>query len=468
MRFPKLTPLQSRLVASLGASIVLLVIWITLTSPNFAYALDLDSIQPEDHNHVRLARPYIDERDSDDLESASGLYEPGFFGIDRAIIGRQAATAAPSALTNNVPTVINVTPGSTQYFVFTNTSLQSTPNGPSTALPSSSIPLRRSEEEPLDYEQLKGHYLEVRQTSTSTTLYITANTCLQPTNPNDPSGVNGTASQLQLWVSTDSSNQNPGPASTSTDQLMQPFVNGFANYTVDASSDVYISVYAPNTTLFTSGVYSLQIAGSIDQPYHNYINNSDPAPNLYLIDSDSASALLVTNNLTQISNTSDPTYEAWMALDPAPFDVFVFNSNNTAINGLTNSYCALEKLSGAQGLITEKSMTNITGSGNLPKEQFHVTGLNGSSHYYGIVALGNSTKTSTDAVIGGGGTVWEAMQFSTQSGMPFESLFASTDVSRWCLFCYIQFELLLNGGVCSARELQERQLHQCQCFSLMV
>lgn len=417
MPFLKLSPLQSRMAASLGASLLLFLLYLALSSPNFAYASELESTLPEDHNHERLTVPYLTD-EVEELELRDDIYEPEFVGADRAIIGRQTLPD-PSEVPNNVGREINVTPGGQpQYFMFTNASLHGTRSGPSTALPSSSVPLRRRKNDTfasdatLDEADVP-HYLEGRQQS-SVQLWITANTCLQPEYNSAITGGSSPA-QLILYVSTSATNKNPGP-SVSSNQVVQPFLNGFANYTLNATSNTYFSIYAPNSTINTTGVYSVQIGCSIDAPFHSYIyDDATPTPNLHLIDSDTTSALLVTDNLTSTFSLTDPAYNEWMALEPPPFDVFVFNQNNSAINGLSSSYCALSKLASAAGLPVQKSMTNIT-EGNLPKEQLYVQGLNGSSHYYGILAMGNSTTTADDAVIGGGGTLWQSMTFDTQSG----------------------------------------------------
>ena len=55
MQFPKLTPLQSRFAASLLASAILMFIYFSLSNTQFAYAAELDSIIPSDHNHPIIA-----------------------------------------------------------------------------------------------------------------------------------------------------------------------------------------------------------------------------------------------------------------------------------------------------------------------------------------------------------------------------------------------------------------------------
>lgn len=52
------------------------------------------------------------------------------------------------------------------------------------------------------------------------------------------------------------------------------------------------------------------------------------------------------------------------------------------------------------------------GLGGAPKEQFYISALNASSQYWGFLALeGNSTP----GMIGGGGKIWSAVNFSTKA-----------------------------------------------------
>jgi calcium channel MID1 len=246
-------------------------------------------------------------------------------------------------------------------------------------------------------------------------LYITINTCLQPTNPNDPT--KGPPNQLQLYVSQTAQNLINGPGNPDASWKMKEAEGGFASITEAASGDVFIGVYAPPTDGFTAGVYSVEIGASIDAPFHNY-NNSQR--NLYLVDSDSNSALLVTNNLTLSTNGS--VYDAWMSLTP-PFVIFAANQNKTDFAGVQNSYCGLEKAAqiagtkgGVRSSVVQTSMTNVT-SGPFPKQQFYFQGLNGSSSYHGTLAMFGNSTSSGNGVVGGGGQVWQTMNFSTQSGI---------------------------------------------------
>src|SRR5437762_2869642 len=95
MPFPKLSPLQSRLAASLFASVAVLILYLALSSSNLAYALHPDSISLEDHNNERLLTPYILEGELDE----DIRYEAEFYGAERSIIGRVDPDITP--LPNN-------------------------------------------------------------------------------------------------------------------------------------------------------------------------------------------------------------------------------------------------------------------------------------------------------------------------------------------------------------------------------
>ncbi|KAI9746559.1 MAG: stretch-activated cation channel mid1 [Claussenomyces sp. TS43310] len=412
MPLPKLSPLQSRLAASLAASVVLLILYFTLTFPDFAYASEVDSIEPEDHNHERLLRPWIPDDQLVEAELEELAYEADFLGFDRGIIGR-APPVGSAPLMNNVPRPDNVKQGETNQYIFPNSSLWVTSSAPGVGLPPFATRQRSSNEaetrlEDLD-EGLQGRDLGSRS------LYITITTCLQPY-PVDSSGAAGPPPQVTLYVSTSSGNDSPGPGSTLA-QEMVILEEGYGNITINATGDVYLAVSAPNTTnqYSQTDVYNIELAASIDAPYHSYEGDE---PNLYLIDSDTSSALLITNNLTQAANGS--VYDQWMNLAP-PYVVFASNQNNTLLNGVRKSYCGLELYAQIAGTkdgmrtnMVQTSMTNVT-LGSLPKQQFYFQGLNGSSSYYGILAMNGNSTNSGAGVVGGGGRVWHNMSFVTQS-----------------------------------------------------
>ena len=102
-----------------------------------------------------------------------------------------------------------------------------------------------------------------------------------------------------------------------------------------------------------------------------------------------------------------------------PYGVFAHNMNDSSILGVQSSYCGLSKLAHiVAGVDTQNQnvvgMTN-RGLGGNPKEQFYINNLTATSKYWGFLAM---PQNSTPGVIGGGGKVWMAMNFTTKTGKP--------------------------------------------------
>ncbi|KAG9824397.1 putative protein with signal peptide, partial [Aureobasidium melanogenum] len=124
-------------------------------------------------------------------------------------------------------------------------------------------------------------------------------------------------------------------------------------------------------------------------------------------------ALLVTNNLTE-ANPDDPVYQKWMNLT-SPFTVFVQPTIDRSLDGMRNSYCGMTHASINNASSSVQSGMITRGLGHKPKEQFYIQNLNGSTSYFGVLAMeGNSTKTGS-GVVGGGGQVWQAVNFKTKA-----------------------------------------------------
>jgi calcium channel MID1 len=423
MQFPKLTPLQSRFAACLGTSIILLIVYFTISPPQFAYASELGSVHNQDHNHHRIDLDPSSGIDwGDDMEGEQ--YEPEFSAFERSIIGRAAADV--KALTNNIPDALNVAPGETVYYVFENSSVWGNHSAPRQGLPSpisgpnGTIDKRDFVEDDCEETERTGIDATVsikakRQAVNLGTraVYISVNTCLQPSMN---SSMNGTSTfampQLTLYVSQLESNPKPGPEKSPNDQQAIPLVEGFANATIDASSNVYFSVSAPNLTSALIGQWNYVVSASIDTSFQ-YYNNTTPFT--FVVDTDSTSALLNTMNLTDPDAPSE-LRKQWMNISP-PFNIFVFAQNTTLLNGIRNSYCGLTKL--GQGDIKISSNMTNRGVGQNPKQQFYVEGLKTGQKYSSILAFNgvNGTADPTSGVVGGGGQVWQALNFATKSGM---------------------------------------------------
>lgn len=229
------------------------------------------------------------------------------------------------------------------------------------------------------------------------TVYFTVNTCQQPlpnatlTGPPPP--------QLTLYISNSTINQNPGPHVDKA-QILVPMVEGFANATLNATGTLYISVVASNITKketgFWTDVYNYQIAGSTIEPQAGYKDSRE----LYLIDSDSANALLITGNMTNIPPDTNLTDYI------APYTIFANPSNMTNMIGLTRSFCGMRNAM-MNRESAEISMTR-RGLGGIAKEQFYLKGLNASSTYNVWLAKANNGTL--------GGWVYPALNVTTKTG----------------------------------------------------
>jgi calcium channel MID1 len=397
MQLPKLTPLQSRFLASFLASAILVVLYLTLTSPQFAYAVDLDSRIPPDHNHpIVLESDFQVEEHEGDLEDDERNAESLYGIVSRAI------EAIVQGLENNIPQNLNIGFGETQNWVFSMSAIK--PGIPGLQLPYDNT---------TDVGQVQARD-ELRKRRDEKQIYITANTCLQPTaSLKGGNSGNIIPGQLKMYVSTNASNTHPGPTVSDPQQRVVEFNGGYALATLNTSNDVYVGISALDITGFT-GSWNYEIAASVDAPYHS---TNETWSNLFFVDSDNHAALLITNDTTQ-ANSSSPVYQEWMSMKP-PYGVFAHNMNDSSILGVQSSYCGLSNLANIVADVDTQNqnvagMTN-RGLGGKPKEQFYINDLNATSQYWGFLAM---ARNSTSGVIGGGGKVWMAMNFTTKTGKP--------------------------------------------------
>jgi calcium channel MID1 len=318
----------------------------------------------------------------------------------------------------------NIQLGQAVFYMFSNSSLWADKSPPTPGLPSQITLNGRTmmEMENGDSAAMDELKLRSRQTTETAnrTLYITVTACDQP------SAISNTTTdpppQLQLYVSQSANNTNPGPTSNSDLQDMVTLVGGYALYTVNATGNVFIGVYGVNNSAY-SGVWSAQIAASIDAPYHFYWNSSDP--NLFLVDSDTQAALFYTDPFmqeTKNGSTNTTLYDEWMSITP-PFVMFANDASNTGIMGVQNSYCGLQNHASISqveraGQTTSQVVTGMTSIGDpaLPKQQFYMNGLSPGTSYNVILAMNGNSTDSGNNVVGGGGQVFYMTNFTTATG----------------------------------------------------
>ncbi|CAG8959523.1 hypothetical protein HYFRA_00001424 [Hymenoscyphus fraxineus] len=413
MPLPKLSPLQSRLAASLAASLTLLLLYFAFSSSHFAYAAELGSIDPEDHNHERLLeRPLLDF-DLKELDVEESGYQPDFIGVDRGIVGRASTTDESIPLTNNQRQRNNIPLGTTVTYVFSNASVWgnlSVPASPVLAgrnLAEDETEMQDGKENPdEDQKAVAPQELKSRDVLYRT-VYITVTTCTQPA-PVDPQAVSLPPPQLQVFVSPSSANRKPGPGNTP--QMMIDLVGGYGFMEVNASADVFIGVHGKNDTAFKD-VWNAEIAVSIDAPFHT-INNDT---NLILVDTDSTSAYLVANNPVEFDgDVSDSESLAKVAV---PYVIFASKSNGSSIMGMENSYCGLTNKAdivpfGARpGTAPDsvKSWLRKRKDKPVPEQRISLTTLTKGTQYDAILAV----AASPNATVGGGGKVFRRAELQT-------------------------------------------------------
>ncbi|TDZ51633.1 Calcium influx-promoting protein ehs1 [Colletotrichum trifolii] len=421
----QLSPLQSRLAASLIASLLLLLLYYFLSTPNFALAAELND----------ASSPILDGFDFGNAPDRRALlepaYDPEFALFDRSILGR--APAGVTALVNNIKVNRNVPGNTTQNFVYEAISLFAN-FFDTTTDEASAVDTRDnsndsgaqdkdvagSEDGTQDDHEYGG--LRPRQKAQSRTVFISATTCIQPNR-----AANNTKTdppQITMYISTSHDNQTPGPGQNSSSQNTTVFEEGAAFFKLNATGDVFVGISAPGIANdeFT-GTWNFDVAASTDGFFHSY----DESPSeLLWVDSDSSAALLTTQNLTDTYN--DTMIDEIMKQSP-PFVMFVENRDNPTTKGVRHSMCGLEnyaqiaaKKGGKFGNLASTVMTT-RGAGNLPKQQFFFNGLNASAFYTGIlVHTGNSSAVmkrqdgSSGTGAGTGGRVFQATQFETKDG----------------------------------------------------
>lgn len=430
---PHLSPLQTRFAASVCALGLLALIYWSLSTPHFAYAAELDfdgtgasRLGGEDHNWHRI---------QDEELLRDGIGQEATRVEREASLTRRAEEAEGTNAVgqNDAPNNLNIDAGQTSLWRYTKDLLDEPQADRGTGLPGglldSTAAVKEAEHNELRKRE-EGSDLEVRQAG-SKQVFISMNTCIQPT-------YNGTGTQsaappqLTLYVATASGNREPGPGSTGAQQEIV-LDEGFANITITASDDVWMSVHAPELPPDFTGGWNYDLAISTTDYFHRSDNNE---PYLYLVDTDTNAALLVTRDLTGAPNGTKE-FSDWMNMT-APFTMFASNDNYTRTMGLNRSYCGLQinsQLQASQsdpyGATSHVQTGMITrGLGNHPKEQFYITNLNGSTSYTGYLARPGNSTASGAGVVGGGGTVWSSTPWTTKSDGNCQLMFNLTFCSE--------------------------------------
>ncbi|KAI0201289.1 stretch-activated Ca2+-permeable channel component-domain-containing protein [Astrocystis sublimbata] len=415
----QLSPLQSRLAASVIASCLVLFLYLFLFAPQFAFAAELPGISSNNldrHGAFYGLADTLDTSDSLDslLDPRGPLYEPDFELFDRSIMGRVAGGL--NTLQVDRPTRGNIDPGNTIQYVVEAASV----SGSSAQPLDTPNEMKKRQNRSQDVDESDEHEdppadsdIAPRQ-KPSKTLYISVNTCNQPGRIS-PDQTTMDPPQLTMFVSTTSENTSPGPDNMSSMQKLVVLDEGAAVYNMSVEGDIYFSISAPkvNEKYFsTSTPYNYEVTVSLDGYYHSY--DSTAQPNMYLVDSDASSAYLTTLNLKSHPNQT---------LSAPPYMVFVQNTNNLAINGITKSYCGLSSWAQIRPLSNGNSQASIglrQDRDDKLTQEFYISGLNASTSYQGIVALNTSLSLQKRQEPGSGGEspggviVYKAVNFTTK------------------------------------------------------
>lgn len=407
-----LSPLQSRLVASLAATMFLAALYVLLFAPQLALADD--SFSP-----LELS-PILDQPlgESDDFSSS---YSPSFDLFDRGIVGRQQEDI--TTLTNNVVTASNLDAGAVRCYVFRAGGPRSgaSEDSESTTGEGGAEATTTTSDSP-ESQRVR------RQNRDTRTVFITASTCQQP-HQTDPDEDEQRPPQLTLLASV-SGDDDGCPRSTRNlpESHWIEFEDGLATLPVDSADDIYISVMAQNVSSSFTGVYNFDLAASTDEYYHKYSAGALGSPDLLWMDSDSSAALLATRALTEEQSETKKYMEAG-----PPFMLYVENDKWRVFDGLRRSVCAMSKVAlieanrdnvGRQNQLVRTTLT-ARGLEGLPRQQFYFEGLNATSTYNAILVkpMNTSSNLTTrqegapdEGIPGGGGIVYKGVNFTTLRG----------------------------------------------------
>lgn len=426
MQLPKLSPLQSRLLAFCITTCLVVVLWICFQPNSFAYAAEIP-VSPEVVQHSEFEAsippappddPPLEIRDGlEDDTHGDALYAPVFAYFDRSLVGRQEDALVD--LNNNQMRMSNIAPNETKHFRFKKSQL-----GKRYVL--EEAPVAQSLEESTNQSlRADGHSEEdtekraVKRQAQSR-LWLSANTCRQPA-ANSPI-ISDAVPQLTMWIWTSKDSASPVPSDTNKAVGNSTFNSGSANFTVSTNDDVYVAVWAPPLPQGWDGSWQFEIAASIDEGYyHNYDSSTDF---IFMVDTDSDSTLFITHNMTDFNDTDK--VNKWIEShsgDNMPFDIYAFPDDGLSpMLGLERSYCGLKDIfETSNNLSVTTSITTQFGQG-LPKGMFNVQGLKTATKYMGFLSLNATSNITIDGVDPkGGGLVFKSFQWQTKAGT-FSSL----------------------------------------------
>ena len=296
--------------------------------------------------------------------------------------------------------------------------------------------------------------------------YATANLCDMPSW--DSSG-----ESMRIQLATNLTDLTQASSSYNATAYYDYFMRGFANITFGnvtanskSNSTAYLLIMAPtvsqvnqtgsDSAVNSNDTWTYEVGISTNEPLHQLFMN----PNFYLVDTDFAHSLLVSGNMTHpvgpfgsSNNATNYTNELFYKSPSTYYGIQVYESTSplsTRALTLDWSYCAV-RTSSKLLLDTANAQISITnrGSGNLPKVQFFLSGLNKSTSY---VAYLSETTNHTASVNASsteifGGKVFAGVNFTTKAETNCQIVF---DLE---LCSDVAFAVPGNASVYSAQDL---------------
>lgn len=412
MTFTKHIPLRLRPWTSLLTANLLLIACVSSHSGAFAHASEQPfvaaHVDPGQRSQVLPPSLDIGGAGIGAREEKKGGYVGEFAYFEPSLIGR--APEGVEELKNGEKKNMESGPGTTKHFVLEKSELRRREN----TIRANTF----TDESPRQDNTTSGTEAEMEKRQSGTTVYISINTCRQPI-PDVPIMIDPPP-QLQLYISTSTDNQQPGPGSNAS-LVVQPIElqGGAATFSFQTNSDVYIGVFAPNLTKGWTGSYGYEVAASTERFYHNY---DDTDPFLFMIDTDSESGLFITHNITTKENDTQ-AIDKWLQVPSVPFSMYMFPKLSWGAKGFEHSFCGIKESfesNTTSPVKVDSSMTKKYG-GTLPKAQFHVQGLQKNTTYVGFLLMDGNVSTqgldvSNNLTVGGGGRVWRQFTWKTKAG----------------------------------------------------
>jgi calcium channel MID1 len=450
----KLSLLQSRLLTNLLTTCLLVAVWPSSHAQCLTYAAELPTALDRDQQLAPVPKvlAYVHDDRVDDEGNAG--YAPGFDYFDRSIVGRQEPQL--QELVDGEKKVVNIDPGQTVHFVLKR-GRSRVRRGDDDAIhvldaydPHNASGTLANGELAVEQEEGVGDDNapnEVKKRQAGNSIWISANTCKQPVASRKD--VSKPHQQLVMYVSASAKNQQPGPGTETSPVL---FEKGFANVSLQVNSDVYVGISAPILDPEWFGSWNFELAASSNGSYHSY---NDTNPFLFMVDTDSESALFITYNLSDAQSNKSDAVAKWNQSNPMRMYAFPAGDNAT-IAGLEHSFCAVRDLFANSGMRSNTSITTKFG-GDLPKSQFHISGLASNQTYNGFLIVEGNDKQALElpgvGTVRGGGKVFQQFNWTTKKGMPRSStamIHFADNTSRRLLPSPLRPHLLRLSCICRA------------------